>query len=385
MFQIFVAVAILSVLINAEESRTPLYETNSTQRSTDIDHRQSRSVRSRVAIRIKLQNDHENSFFGYISIGSFPQYFKVLFDTSSSNFWILSKNCNSNTAACTSESHIKYNDSKSKTYISNSTSFDIQYDDDVISGYLSTDVVYFGLRSSIAVQNQTFGEAISYRRRLQLVPNYEGVVGMGYSTSAITGIPVLINMVQQRLLLRPIFSIYMKREYVLFTEVGELIIGDTDPNLYVGKLTYVNVTRKGYWKFTMDTVRLGNNTLCANDCQGIIDSSNFRISGPLSAIAVINKYIRTISLNDSAFVDCKKIYKLPDIYFIIGGRIFELTSEDYIIQSTLSYGTSCMSPFEDNNISDKDGPTWVLGSLFLRRYYIKFDMGKNKMGFAPAK
>ncbi|KYQ49956.1 Lysosomal aspartic protease [Trachymyrmex zeteki] len=245
-------------------------------------------------------------------------------------------------------------------------------------------IIKFGLRSSIAVQNQTFGEAISYRRRLQLVPNYEGVVGMGYSTSAITGIPVLINMVQQRLLLRPIFSIYMKREF-LETEVGELIIGDTDPNLYVGKLTYVNVTRKGYWKFTMDTVRLGNNTLCANDCQGIIDSSNFRISGPLSAIAVINKYIRTISLNDSAFVDCKKIYKLPDIYFIIGGRIFELTSEDYIIQSTLSYGTSCMSPFEDNNISDKDGPTWVLGSLFLRRYYIKFDMGKNKMGFAPAK
>lgn len=49
-------------------------------------------------------------------------------------------------------------------------------------------------------------------------------------------------------------------------------------------------------------VQLGNNILCENDCQAIIDSSNFRISGPPSALAVINKYIRTISLNDPAIV-----------------------------------------------------------------------------------
>ena len=50
-------------------------------------------------------------------------------------------------------------------------------------------------------------------------------------------------------------------------------------------------------------VQLGNNNiLCENDCQAIIDSSNFRISGPPSAIAVINKYIRTISLSDPAIV-----------------------------------------------------------------------------------
>ncbi|KAG5339932.1 ASPP protease, partial [Acromyrmex charruanus] len=352
-----------------DASSTP-YETNSTRRSIDIDHRESRSVRRRI--RIKLRDDHENSFFGYLSIGSYPQYFKVLFDTSSSNFWILSKNCRSNTLACSSKSNdMNYDDSKSTTYIPSNTSFDIEYNGDIISGYLSTDVTYFGFTDSITIQNQTFGKAISYKRQLPFIPNYQGIIGMGYSTSA-TGIPVLTNMVQQGLLLRPIFSIYMKREYVLFTSevVGELILGDIDSSLYVGKLTNVNVTRKGYWQFNMNKVQLGNNTLCENDCQAIIDSSNVRISGPPSAIAVINKYIRTISLSDPAIVNCKQIYKLPDIYFIIGGKVFELTSEDYIIKSTLSYNPSCISPFEDNNISDKDGPTWVLGSLFLRRIVI---------------
>ncbi|KYN10481.1 Lysosomal aspartic protease, partial [Trachymyrmex cornetzi] len=270
-----------------------------------------------------------------------------------------------------------YDASQSTTYIPSNTLFDIEYDGDTISGYLCTDVAL------IAIQNQTFGEAISYeRRKFPFSPNYQGVVGMGYSTSAITGIPFLNNMVQQGLLLRPVFSIYMKREFFTSEIVGELILGDIDSSLYVGQLTNVNVTRKGYWQFNMNKVQLGNNILCENDCQAIIDSSKPRISGPPSAIAVINKYIRTISPNNPGIVDCKMIYKLPDLYFIIGGKVFELTSEDYMIKSTLSYDTSCISPFEDNNISDKDGPTWVLGSLFLRRYYIKFDMRKNRMGFA---
>ncbi|XP_018348387.1 PREDICTED: lysosomal aspartic protease-like [Trachymyrmex septentrionalis] len=380
MFQLFMAVAILSVLINAELQRTPLYETDSTRRSIDINHRQSRSDMKSLVIRIKLRDDHENSFFGYISIGSYPQYFKVFFDTNSSNFWILSKNCHSNTPVC--YSNMNYDNSKSTTYIPSNTSFDIEYNGNAISGYLSTDIAYFGFINPIAIQNLTFGEAINYKGRLPISPNYQGILGLGYSTSA-TGIPVLTNMVQQGLLLRPIFSIYMKRELPTSVEVGELILGDIDDSLYIDKLTNVNVTRKGYWQFNMNRVQLGNNILCENDCQAIIDSSNFRISGPPSAIAVINKYIRTISLTDPNIVDCKQIYKLPDLYFIIGGKVFELTSEDYMVKSTSSYTTICMSPFEDNNILDKDGPTWILGNLFLRRYYIKFDMGKNQMGFAP--
>jgi len=44
--------------------------------------------------------------------------------------------------------------------------------------------------------------------------------------------------------------------------------------------------------------------------------------------------------------------------------------------------TTCISGFKTGKDSDL---TWILGNIFLHRYYIEFDMENNRVGFADAK
>jgi len=44
--------------------------------------------------------------------------------------------------------------------------------------------------------------------------------------------------------------------------------------------------------------------------------------------------------------------------------------------------TTCISGFKPGTDADL---TWILGNIFLRRYYIEFDIENSRVGFAYAK
>ncbi|EFN74483.1 Renin, partial [Camponotus floridanus] len=82
-------------------------------------------------------------------------------------------------------------------------------------------------------------------------------------------------------------------------------------------------------------------------------------------------------------VNCNRISQLPTITFNLAGKDFDLTGKDYIIQHP-DDESICITVFWKHDRPYDDEVTWILGMPFIGRYYTKFDMEKNRIGFALA-
>ncbi|XP_061183045.1 lysosomal aspartic protease-like [Saccostrea echinata] len=323
----------------------------------------------------------EIQYYAVIGMGSPPQQFKLMFDTGSSTSWVPSKKCNQSNIACLL--HNKYDSSKSSTYRTNGTECEINYGIGTVKGFLSTDTVTIG---DIKIQNQTFVEVTEESGNLFATAIYDGILGMAYPKIAVDHVlPVFYNMLKQKLVSAPIFSFYLDRNRT-GKEGGELILGGSDPKFYSGNFTYINVTRRGYWQFKMDGVKINGKTskCCSGGCQVIVDTGVSWLTGPSSEIKSLNQAIGAKpSTSGDYTVNCSSIPRLPPVSFTLNGKDFTLQGKDYILTVSHQGKTTCMSGFVGQDVPVTiGGPFWIIGDLFIGRFYTEFDLENNRVGFA---
>jgi saccharopepsin len=245
-----------------------------------------------------------------------------------------------------------------------------------MEGFVSHDKLTIG---DLSIRNQLFAEATKEPGLAFAFGKFDGILGLAYDTISVNGIvPPFYNMIDQDLLDEPVFSFRVGSSE---DDGGVAVFGGIDHSCYTGKITYAPIRRKAYWEVELNSVSFGDDILELENTGAAIDTGTSLIAVPTDVAEMLNTQIGAKrSWNGQYTVDCSKVSSLPDLTFYFDGKPYPLRSTDYILE----LGGTCISSFTGLDINLPGGSLWIIGDVFLRRYFTVYDLGKNAVGFATS-
>lgn len=319
-------------------------------------------------------NDYQNSqYYGAINLGTPGQKFNVIFDTGSADLWVASSQCDDSCGR-----HAKYDATKSSTYVKNGTSFDIQYGSGPVSGFESSDSLNMG---GLVVKNQIFAEVTNAAGlgAAYKMGKFDGILGLAFPILSVNKVPTAFqNVVSQGLVEEAVFSFYLGNSA---TDFGELLLGGYNTKHFTGEITWVPLKAATYWEITLQGLNINNkNYIASGGVNAIIDSGTSILTGPSESVAAIAATLGAKELiAGEYFLKCN-YDTLPNLDFVIDGKIYSLTPQDYLIPD----GDICLLGLMALDIPAPTGPLWILGDVFMRKYYTIWDVTNQKIGIALA-
>uniref|UniRef100_A0A7S2KXQ5 Peptidase A1 domain-containing protein n=1 Tax=Skeletonema marinoi TaxID=267567 RepID=A0A7S2KXQ5_9STRA len=313
--------------------------------------------------------DYSNAqYYGVLEVGSPPQEFTVIFDTGSSNLWVPQINCKNCGYWFMNGGKHKFDHSKSTTYVVDGTDFHGSGD---VKGSFSVDDVT--LAQDIVIKGQKFAE-VSDAGGLGMgytLGKFDGIMGLGFEGLSLGNAETVFkNAMDQGMVKEGKFAFALGDN-----KEGELTFGGVDKSKFKGEITWVKLEEPKYWQITLDNVSAGSYS--SGKTNGIVDSGTSLITGPSLEIQKIAASVGAqANLLGQYTIDCSKLSSLPNLDFTINGKAWSVPGKDLVIQS----GGTCL--FAMMGMDIPTGPKWILGDVFMRKFYTVFDYENAQVGFA---
>jgi hypothetical protein len=321
---------------------------------------------------IPLKNYKNTQYVGEIAIGNPGQPINVIFDTGSGNLWITSSRCKS--AACAT--HQSYSHTKSNKYHSVGTQVQVQFGTGGVNGEINEDQLQLG---NILIPQQKIGEIVNEDGDVFSAGKFSGIMGLGYPAMAAYGAqPVFDSIMKNKLLKNNIMAFFYS-----FNENtdGQITLGYIDHSKYTGKLDYFPVIDKFYWTIKMDKILYNGKPIsgvCSGGCKAVIDTGTTLITGPTTEL---RKLLTTIPVEN----DCEgyRSHSSDTITFVFSGKEYTLNQNEYIVKTT-NIIERCRAMMMPLDVPQPHGPLWILGDVFMQKFFTVFDRDQDRVGFALA-
>jgi saccharopepsin len=297
--------------------------------------------------------------------------------------------------------HNLYDSSQSASYQKNGSAVQVHYARFYTFGFASVDTMRVG---GLEIENQAFEEAT------KLKPFYfwngehlEGVLGLPRlhiddSESTPRARSQFHNIIQQGLLEKNMFSLKLSRHDP--HETGELLLGATNPLLYIAPLVSFPISNTTTtdpevkplfdpgWQIDAHSMTFGHpDEIFRDNLTGYVaafSTSYTYIGLPRAFATPIIEYLKA---DDEQIVDCARRSSMPDLVFNLehNGVPSVLKPEDYIRRHPAFNWGDPMPPamctieilLHDETIDDFD--YIVLSAVFLSSWYSVFDYDNSEI------
>ncbi|KAJ3389401.1 hypothetical protein HDU80_011494 [Chytriomyces hyalinus] len=358
----------------------------------------NRALSENGTTAVTVRNLGDAAYFADVSLGTPAQQFIFHIDTGSSAAWVGSKACNMKLQC---NDRASFDQAKSSTFvdISNGTLSDIKYGSGQVFGYNAKDTFKWG---PLTIPNQQFmlvsrEDDTIFQEQGGYV---DGLIGLSFQ-GGIKDQPayyyptVIGNMIENKLISSPVFSMWLNGTSEAngldwLMNGGEIVFGGIDTTRYSGTLQYFPVVDPYFWAVKLEGVSVGSTVVSLDKrYSAMLDSGTSLIyihtDALLPLLAPIYGALGMTAPSPTKkgfyIVPCDRSTALPDIQIQLGNFNYPLSWFDYVIaldENVCALGVVAGGTAKEMNYQ------WILGDVFLRRYFSVYDFGDGNAASVAA-